>query len=231
MMTRKPVQAAAPANELPFPFNLRPLIAGWDLLFLKHGVPPSNPAKSAEWNRGAYLVEGLGHCGACHTPRNRFGAEESGKAYAGGESEGWIAPALTAASPAAVPWDADRLYRYLRTGFDALHGVAAGPMAPVVENLTAAPDADVRAIAAYVADVAGAESKQRRDRAAKVLARVKEKTGIPDPGDQPGSSVYAGACAQCHGELGRKPANPALDLALSSVLRMPRPANVARILE
>jgi mono/diheme cytochrome c family protein len=150
VMTRQPVVATPPDNELPFPFNLRALAAFWKLLFLERDAAPADAQQSPEWNRGAYLVEGLGHCGACHTPRNALGAEKRERAYAGGETEGWVAPALNAESPAAVPWDAERLFRYLRHGFDDRHGLAAGPMAPVVRNLASVPDTDVRAISLYV---------------------------------------------------------------------------------
>jgi mono/diheme cytochrome c family protein len=231
IMTRRPVHAVTPPNDLAFPFNIRALVAGWKLLFLDRAFVRTDPNKSAEWNRGAYLVEGLGHCGACHTPRNILGAEKQDQAYAGGESDGWIAPALNASSTAAVPWTAERLHAYLRSGFHELHGIAAGPMAAVVQNLAGVPDEDVRAIAVYVADVAGTPSDNRRLEAAKALARAKGEASLamtaPDAGE--GASIYAGACAQCHGETGRHPVNPALNLALSSVLRLPRPDNALRI--
>jgi mono/diheme cytochrome c family protein len=231
MMTRRPVNATAPANDLPFPLNIRALVAGWKLLFLDKGVMQPDPAKSEDWNRGAYLVEGLGHCGACHTPRNVLGAEKRDQAYAGGESEGWIAPALNESSPAAVPWDADRLYRYLRHGFDELHGTAAGPMAPVVDNLKDVAEKDVRAMATYVADIAGAPSPERQARASKALERSKSKGEnlAKWEAKAPGAMIYAGACAQCHGEAGRAPTVPALNLALSSSLRNARPDNAIRI--
>ena len=228
MMTRRPVAAETPPNDLPFPFNIRAMVAGWKLLFLDRGVVQADASKGADWNRGAYLVEGLGHCGACHTPRNALGAEKRDQNYGGGESDGWIAPALNAASPAAVPWDADRLHNYLRRGFDDRHGVAAGPMAPVVNNLQAVPDTDVQAISVYVADIAGTAAPQKQAEAGLVLARVNDPAHGATS-DRPGADIYAGACAQCHGELGRAPAIPALNLALSSTLRMPRPDNVVRI--
>jgi len=221
MMTRQPIHAAAQPNNLRPPYDHRALVAGWKFLFLRHDAPPEDTSKGADWNRGAYLVEGLGHCGACHTPRNSLGAERRNEAYAGGESDGWIAPALNAASPAAVPWDANRLYAYLRTGFDPMHGIAAGPMAPVVRNLEAAPDADVRAIAVYVADIARRTPAEPHP--------VAGKTPGPVATDSPGAMVYAGACAQCHGEFGRKPSHPALSLKLSSALPMPQPDNAIRI--
>ena len=94
LMTREPVTAPAPANKLPFPLNFRPLLAGWKLLFLHTGRFQPDPNQSAEWNRGAYLARGLAHCGACHTPRNAFGARKKDRAFAGGEAEGWTAYAL-----------------------------------------------------------------------------------------------------------------------------------------
>lgn len=82
-MTRAPVRALAHENTVPFPLNVRYLQAGWRLLFFRPGRFEADPGKSAEWNRGAYLAEGLSHCGSCHTPRNLFGAEKAGDTYAG----------------------------------------------------------------------------------------------------------------------------------------------------
>ena len=127
LMTRRAVRAPAQANRLSFPFNWRPLLAGWKLLYLTRGPAQGNEAS----DRGAYLVEALAHCGSCHTPRNRFGAEERSRTFAGGEAEDWHAPALNADSPAPHPWTRDQLFTYLRRGFVEPHGVAAGPMQSV----------------------------------------------------------------------------------------------------
>ena len=83
-MSQAPVAAPRQPNALRFPFNLRPLIAGWNALFLRDGVFQAEPARSARWNRGGYLVDGLGHCGGCHTARNALGAERGGAAYLAG---------------------------------------------------------------------------------------------------------------------------------------------------
>jgi mono/diheme cytochrome c family protein len=105
-MTRDPVKATAPANSLPFPINVRLVLAGWKLLFLRERRLDPDPSRDEVWNRGRYLVEGLGHCGACHTPRNLMGAEEKiYRAFQGGEAEGWRAYALGAASQSPTPWD------------------------------------------------------------------------------------------------------------------------------
>src|SRR3954463_2480595 len=102
LMTRRPVYAPARDNQLSFPFNQRIVVAGWKLLFLRHGTYQPDGSKSAEWNRGAYLVEGLAHCGACHTPRNALGAERTRAAFAGGDVDDWHAYAINGQSPAPV---------------------------------------------------------------------------------------------------------------------------------
>lgn len=93
LMTRAPVSAQAKPNDLRFPFSWRPILAGWKLLYLRHDGFKPEASQSADWNRGGYLVEGLAHCGACHTPRNAEGAEKHDQKFAGGSSEGWNAPA------------------------------------------------------------------------------------------------------------------------------------------
>jgi len=224
LMTRQPVRAPARANRLPFPLDQRFVIAGWKLLFLRGGTYRPDPAKSAEWNRGAYLVEGLAHCGACHTPRNVLGAERAGAAFAGGEVDHWSAYAINAQSPAPVPWTAEALYGYLRDGWHRNHGAARGPMAEVVGNLADVPDGDIRAIATYMADVSGAPTPDRSRRAEEVLAQVKPSA----PADTPGAAIYAAACATCH-EAGRALPFGGVNLALSTALSSPDSRNAANI--
>ena len=153
LMAQPAVRNEVPPAKLAFPFSVRPLLALWNGMFMTPGaVTHHDAARTAQWNRGAYLVNGLGHCGACHTERNALGAERGGRAFlAGAMVKGWEAPALTSATRAPVPWSEGELYRYLRVGYSPLHGVAAGPMAPVVQELGALPDADVRAMAHYLA--------------------------------------------------------------------------------
>src|SRR5215467_7020413 len=123
-MTREPVAASAPANSVAFPFNLRPLLAGWKLLFLRTGSYRADPNQNAEWNSGAYLANGIAHCGACHTPRNTLGAEIRSRQFGGGEVEGWHAYAINSDSRSHVAWTADALRIYLRTGWHEQHGDA-----------------------------------------------------------------------------------------------------------
>ena len=121
LMTREPVKQANKAPDLMFPLNSRLFAAGWQLFFLHKGPYQPDAAKDAEWNRGAYLASSIGHCGACHTPRNALGAEQRGNRFGGGVAENWVGPALNASSPAPVPWTADQLYAYLRNGFADRH--------------------------------------------------------------------------------------------------------------
>ena len=224
LMTREPVSSPAPENELRFPFNQRALIAGWKLLFLHPATFKPDKDKSAEWNRGAYLVQGLAHCGACHTPRNAFGAERKGAAFSGGESENWSAYAINAQSPAPVPWDADALYAYLRNGWHPDHGTARGPMAQVVSNLSSVPASDVHAIATYMADVFGAPERSHKA----VVAEAGSVTATAAHAGSQGEAIYAGACAPCH-EGGRPPPYGGINLSLSSAISSPDPRNLANI--
>jgi mono/diheme cytochrome c family protein len=188
LMTRRPVRAVTPANQLIPPLGFRPLMIGWKALYFRPEPFKPTPGKNDQWNRGAYLVETFGHCGACHTPRGLLGAEEKTKAFGGGSAEGWYAPPLNSATPAATPWTEERLFTYLRTGLDTGHAAAAGPMGEVTHELARAPEADVRAMAVYLAD---------RMNAAPRSAPVDHATEAAAQHPM-GAQLYAGACAACH---------------------------------
>ena len=227
-MTRAPVRTQARENGLPFPFSVRYLQAGWRLLFFRPGRFEPDAVKSAEWNRGAYLAEGLSHCGACHTPRNLLGAEKAGSAYAGAVIDNWIAPSLTAANPTPVPWTKEELFGYLRHGFSRLHGSAAGPMAPVVHGLSALPDQDIEALATYFADIDHAG-----DRLASIGPAVARAMSYASPGisqDSADARLYTAACASCHYNSGRSPLADRPELALNSALTLPEPTNLIQVI-
>jgi mono/diheme cytochrome c family protein len=229
LMTRQPVRAPARENELSFPLDQRFVIAGWKLLFLRHGTYQPDSTQSAEWNRGAYLVEGLAHCGSCHTPRNALGAERASAQFAGGDVDNWHAYAINAQSLAPVPWDADALFAYLRDGWHPDHGVARGPMAEVVSNLSSVPQDDIRAIATYMASVFGTPTPDRKRQGEAVLAQVKSPAVMQASKINPaGAAIYAAACATCH-ETGRSPPYGGVNLALSTAIAGPDPRNVANI--
>ena len=237
LMAQEPVRQRPPQTRLNFPFNLRPLMAAWNALFLKVGTLAADPLQSDAWNRGRYLVEGLGHCSACHSPRNALGAETGGKDdyLAGGWVDGWEAPALTRLSLAPVPWDKESLYAYLRTGYSPLHGSAAGPMAPVIEELLTLPDPDIDAMAIYLASLnqpglhverqAVAATVEARAVAATAAAAMASSSGTA------GSRLYEGACAVCH-QGGERPDVFGIrpSLAVNSNLHSDRPDNLVRVI-
>jgi mono/diheme cytochrome c family protein len=227
VMTRSPVESRPPPNELPFPLSIRRIVALWDLLYLDTAPFRPDSNRPAQWNRGAYLVQGLGHCGDCHTPRNFLGAEASGKALAGGEAEAWYAPALNAASRAPVPWDAQHLFAYLHQGWDVEHGAPAGPMQPVTNDLPRAEQQDVEAISTYIASLQGPVSPERRRHADELFARAARPEVLPvneQPSDV-GATIFAGACASCHAGGPSMVPPRGIDLALSSALSGPDPSN------
>lgn len=198
LMAQPAASAVPPNNRLRFPFNVRSLMAGWNVFFHRDQRYQPDTTRTAQWNRGAYLFEGAGHCSACHTPRNLFGAEKSGDAYLSGALvDGWEAPPLTANNRAPVPWTEDELFHYLRSGRSEFHGVAGGPMAPVVAGLARLPEADVRAIAHYLASQMGAPTRlteaQRQQAQDKLAANATEPAGLDS-----GRRVFDGACASCH---------------------------------
>jgi len=228
LMTREPVRAAERENQLSFPLDHRVLVAGWKLLFLHRGTYRPDSTKSVEWNRGAYLVEGLAHCGACHTPRNMLGAERVSASFAGGDVDNWQAYPINAQSPSPVPWDAEALFAYLREGSHPDHGTARGPMAQVISNLSSVPSSDVRAISIYMADVFGAPTPDRKRQGEAALAQAKSAAKPASQADAAGASIYAAACATCH-ESGRPPPYGGINLGLSTAIAGPDPRNLANI--
>ncbi|MDR6411762.1 molybdopterin cofactor-binding domain-containing protein [Paraburkholderia terricola] len=229
LMAQTPVRSRPPETRLAFPFSVRPLMAAWNGLFLERTAFTADATQSAQWNRGAYLVNGLGHCGACHTPRNAFGAEKTGAAFMGGGlAEGWEAPALSTLSNAPVPWSEDELFSYLRQGHAPLHGVAAGPMAPVVSELAALPDSDIRAMAAYLASLNPLQANADPAALARQYEQASAITGTPSG---LGARLFDGACAACH-HTGSGPqlfgAHPSL--ALNTNLHSATPDNLIRVI-
>jgi mono/diheme cytochrome c family protein len=220
VMTRVPVHAVTPEPDFAFPFNIRPILAGWNLLFLHKGPVPSDPSRSPAWNRGAYLAEALAHCGACHTPRNRLGAEIAGRHFGGGEAEDWWAPPLDASSPAPVAWTEENLFNYLRS-WDSAHGGGVGPMQPVVAGLSQLPVEDVRALATYVASTMGSQT----GRGVKQAAMAPPSS---DPAVARGGEVFHGACASCH-ESGATVPFTVASLGQHTTLFAPDPRNVIHV--
>lgn len=230
MTSVAPVKQVKKDNGIPFPLNIRWLQAGWKLLFADTQPFKPNPEKSAQFNRGAYLAEGIAHCGACHTPRNALGAEQYQKMYQGAAIDGWIAPSLSANSTSALPWREQDFYEYLTTGNSPYHGSAAGPMAPVMhKGLTQLPKDDVRAISVYLADFSDsvdAASPQSSDVLQTALAA--QQSQIPGRIDE-GARLYATACQSCHYNSEQLVKGRPL-LAISSATHLDEPTNLINVI-
>jgi mono/diheme cytochrome c family protein len=245
LMSRNPVQATAPDNKLLFPLKFRPLMAGWNMLFLHPDDKPAaplttddavaNPAQSIDLQRGSYLVNGPAHCAACHTPMNLLGAEKRGQAFAGGLIDGWDAPPLTRLSQAPTPWTQQQLVQYLRTGLADQHGAAAGPMLPVTRSLADASETDVNAMAAYLmslqepAQTTPATPSTQTATAAPPAASPADMSSHPEL--QSGAMLFTASCASCHSAsapmstIGGRPS-----LALSTALNADNPRNAIRLI-
>src|SRR5438105_8728893 len=174
----------------------------------------------------------------------RARAEKLSNAYGGLEAERWLAPAMNEASPAPAPWTADAIFGYLRYGFDARHGIAAGPMVDVVQNLANVPEADVRAIAVYIADHMNRPAREAKPNdESDTLAQLQESSAVPgtgrdampirdkDAGSNMGATVFEGACATCHFcGSGLQSAKP-VPLALTTSVNAPDPRNLIHIVQ
>lgn len=224
LMSQPAVAQAVPETRLAFPYHIRSLMAGWNALHLDAGPVAADANRSAQWNRGAYLVNGLGHCGACHTPRDAQGAELSRSAYlAGAQVDGWEAPPLGALSNGPIPWTEDALTQYLRRGHHAHHGIAGGPMAEVVQALAQVNEADVRAMAHYLVSL-------QPDRPAVEAQAVVQAAAARQPQLLgPAQRLFDSACGACHHD-GDGPQLLGLNqpLALNATLHSARPDNLVR---
>ena len=186
LATLAPVHSVERPPELRWPLNYRVVMRVWNALFFRPGIFEPNQQKSTEWNRGGYLVTGAAHCGACHTPKNLFGADRRGRSFGGSEVDGWYAPRLdNAARSGLKSWSEDDLVEYLSSGRNG-KSHADGPMAEVVVNSTSQmSDADVRAIAVYLKDLPAGASEP-------VVTRP------PDADMAAGKAVYDHNCVSCH---------------------------------
>ncbi|OYY06542.1 MAG: alcohol dehydrogenase, partial [Rhizobiales bacterium 35-68-8] len=186
----QPVKNEIKSNLLPFPFNIRAVMIGWNWLNFTPGAFKADPNRSTEWNRGAYIVQGAGHCATCHSPKTALGADKASAFLGGAVLQDWLAPTITNAPRVGLGgWSVDDVTAYLKTGANRFD-IASGPMAEVVTNSTAKmTDADLRAIAVYLKDLPGEANK-----AVPVAA--------DDPGMKAGAAVYADNCSACHGLKG-----------------------------
>jgi mono/diheme cytochrome c family protein len=186
LATLTPLRNTPAAPELMWPLNYRIVMRGWNWLFFQPGIFVPDQQKTVPWNRGGYLVEGAAHCGACHTPKNIFGADRRDRLYGGGLVQGWFAPRLDNAERSGLKsWSTDDIVEYLQSGRNG-RSHADGLMAEVVLNSTSKmSDKDVRAIALYLKDLpAGAPEPA---------------VSAPPPAQMAdGEKLYKGACVACH---------------------------------
>lgn len=174
-------------NQLPFPFNIRLFMSGWNLLFFDNKPLSPVAAQSEQWQRGRYVVEALEHCAACHTPKNFLGGDRTGQTYQGAELQGWFAPDITSNPHTGIGrWSEDELVEYLRKGNNAF-AVASGPMAEAITNSTQyLSEEDLRAMAVYLKQQGGEAPGKATSLA------------MSDPRMQSGQKLFSVNCEACH---------------------------------
>lgn len=220
LFSLQPVHNPRPPIKLTFPFNIRAGLAVWDEMFLREGTFKPDPSKSAELNRGAYLVEGLGHCGECHNGRNLLGDTAMAQSLRGGPIENWYAPNITSDVHDGIgKYSDDTIAQYLKTGVAPGMGVVAGPMAETVhESLSKLTNPDIHAIVAYLKSTPAEPSYTSSERSA--------YTG-PQPA---GRQVYLNNCASCHQLDGKGLAGAVPSLVGNGAVLAAGPQDVIRVI-
>lgn len=213
--TLAPVRNAVQVNRLPFPFNIRASMIVWNALYFTPGEFHPDLSKSNEWNRGAFLVLGPGHCGACHTPKTLLGGDKSSEAFQGFTLQGWTAPAVTSGQGPLRNWSVDDVATYLQSGHNQF-AAAAGLMGEVVDLSTSRmTDDDVKAIAAYLKDVSG-PSQQSSSPDKDVLSA--------------GAAIYQDLCSSCHRQDGKGVPNMFPNLTETATVKANDPTTVLRVI-
>jgi mono/diheme cytochrome c family protein len=219
LATVAPVSNAVVANQLPFPLNIRESLIFWNWLNFTPGRYRPNPQKSAEWNRGAYIVEGAGHCGTCHTPKTALGGDKTDTPLAGSVLQGWFAPNITTDPHKGIGgWSQDDIVQYLKTGANGWT-LASGPMADAVSHSTSKmTDEDIAAIATYLKDSGAASS-----------APKPSPIATDDKTMHQGAAIYKDSCAACHKDTGVGEAHLFPRLAGSALVQSDDPTTLARV--
>jgi mono/diheme cytochrome c family protein len=217
------VKYVAPDNDMTFPFGVRRLLGVWKSLYFQEGRFVPDKSKSAQWNRGAYLVEGLGHCSACHTPRNYLGGEKADQLMTGGVYQeslddqpiDWSAANLTSGVTGLQAWPLQDLTDYLKVGYSP-HASVSGPMISVVMNSTRSlTREDDEAIATYLKNIAPNKQNDARPPSEHTMSA--------------GETLYSIHCGTCHLPTGLGSDSTAPPLAGSSVVLTPNPASMINI--
>jgi mono/diheme cytochrome c family protein len=212
------------ADRLPFPLNVRASMTIWNELFFTPGGFTPVAAKSPEWNRGAYLTEGLGHCGLCHTPKNVLGGDKNSERLQGYALQGWFAPDITNDPRRGIgSWSVDEIATYLKTGHNQTTA-ASGPMSETV-NLSTSKlnDDDLKAIAIYLKARPGDDPHSQQ--AAAPIAPL-----APDqPAMKMGAQIYADECSGCHTADGKGAAGLFPSLNGTPVVQQTDPASLLHV--
>jgi mono/diheme cytochrome c family protein len=229
LFSLKPIHAPARANSLAFPFNQRSLMALWSMFFNPDRRYEPNTERSASWNRGAYLVEAMEHCGECHTPRNLAFALNNREKFAGAIQAGWRAYNITPDPRSGVgEWSEADLARYLSIGHADGRGTAAGPMGEAVdESLSHLKPTDIAAMVEYLRSVAAVSSSDLPQPKTEVAS---SRTEVASNTNAKGQVVYAGACAGCHGWTGISPGIGFATLTGTRAINDPTANNVAQVI-
>ncbi|MES2039094.1 MAG: cytochrome c [Pseudomonadota bacterium] len=229
LMSLPKVEKQNQAHELRFPYDQRALLAFWRAAYFRPASYQADASKSAEWNRGAYLVNGLGHCSACHSSRNSLGANAGVNDLSGGELTSWYAPALTNSKEVSLAkWSPQELTALLKSGVNQ-HTAVSGPMAEVVAGSTQhLSDADIKSMVSYLQAIPTVQAAEK-DMLDKVMAGQELSAERMDAVMKQGGALYKTHCIDCHGVQGEGVANiyPALKAnssllshALSNPVRM-----------
>jgi len=231
LFSLKPVHQAAPQNTLVFPFNQRALMWVWSVLFNPDKRFEPRVARSPEWNRGAYLVEALGHCGECHTPRNLFQALNNRAKFSGTVQAGWRAYNITSDHASGLgAWSDGDIAHYLSLGHADGHGTATGPMGEAIdEGLSYLAQTDITAMVAYLRSlpaIATSDLPVANTHPAPPL----HTEGVAATVDPQGKAVYEGACASCHGWSGVSPVIPFATLTGARAVNDSTATNVAQVI-
>jgi mono/diheme cytochrome c family protein len=213
--TVAPVRHAVRVNRLPFPFNIRASMMVWDALYFSPGEFHPDPSKSDQWNRGAYLVLGPGHCGACHTPKTFLGGDKSSEAFQGYALQGWTAPGIASGDGALHDWSTDDIATYLKTGHNR-YAAAAGLMGEVVDLSTSRlTDDDVKAMATYLKEVSGPSQ----------AGASSDKDTL-----SAGAAIYQDLCSACHKQDGKGIPSMFPDLSETATVKAKDPSTILRVI-
>jgi mono/diheme cytochrome c family protein len=219
LATIPPVRNAVATDTLPFPFDTRAGMGAWNRLYFTKGAFKPNPAKSGEWNRGEYLVKGLGHCGMCHTPKTLLGGDERDHALERYVLQGWFAPDITNDSRRGLgSWSVDDIVAYLNTGHNRFAG-ASGPMGEeVTQSSVHATEPDLRAIAIYLKDQPDGTT------------RSVDSVSADRADMQAGAAIYSDVCSACHTPNGSGVPGLFPALARSAAVQSVDPTTAIRVI-